>query len=55
MNGKLIDRRTGQMSYPPGNRTNWNKVDDDTLDQLWEYLREAAYNEMCDPSQSIAF
>merc|ERR1712008_67025 len=55
MNGKLIDRRTGQVSYPPGNRTDWNKVDGNILGQLWTYLREAAYNEMCDPSQSIAF
>ena len=53
MGGKLKDPQTGQVSYPPANRTDWNKANDVTT--LWNYLRASTYDEKCSPDNSIAF
>merc|ERR1719223_596580 len=51
MNGKLINQNTGNISFPPGNRTNWNGED---LKPLWEYLRNTTHVKNWKPDQCVA-
>ena len=39
LTGKLKKKETGEVSYPPGNRTEWNGCSPDEWDQLREWLR----------------
>ena len=51
MTGKMVNITTGQISFPPDNRTNWDGED---LKPLWEYLRETTDVRNWKPDRCLA-
>jgi len=53
MTGNLRDKDTGQITFPPGNRTNWNE-EGPFHPQLKDYLRQVAYTPHWTPDACMA-
>jgi GDP-fucose protein O-fucosyltransferase len=51
MTGNLRDKYTGEISFPPENRTNWNGED---VKILKEWLRNVTHTPLWDPDSCIA-
>lgn len=43
MTGKLKDKKTGLVSFPPHNRTNWNGANSWTSNELMDWLEQVTY------------
>lgn len=43
MKGNLVNRETGVVEYPPGNRTNWDGINQADYDVLRGYLRNVSH------------
>mmetsp|Transcript_20688 Transcript_20688/g.57448 ORF Transcript_20688/g.57448 Transcript_20688/m.57448 type:complete len:678 (-) Transcript_20688:278-2311(-) len=43
MTGKLINKETGKVEFPPGNRTDWNGINQEDYDTLRYYLRSVSH------------
>ena len=54
MTGNLIDKETGQPSYPPKNRTDWNGLSQNEYDELREWLRTVSLVPEWRPGQCLA-
>ena len=50
--GHMVDRKTGQVSYPPQNRTNWNGERSHTA--LFEWLRTVSHIPLWRPDDCLA-
>lgn len=42
LKGKLTNRQTGKVEFPPGNRTDWDGIDQNDYDVLRGYLRNVS-------------
>lgn len=51
MTGKLIDIHTGEPTFPPGNRTDWNGQD---VKPLKEWLRNSTHAPLWSPNKCMA-
>ena len=51
MTGQLRNKTTGLVSFPPGNRTNWNSGDYQI--PLWPYMRSVAANPQWKPERCM--
>lgn len=51
MTGHLRDKNTGEVSFPPENRTDWNGQD---VKILKEWLRNVTHTPLWDPNRCIA-
>jgi hypothetical protein len=51
MTGHLRDKNTGQVSFPPGNRTDWNGQD---VVALKEWLRNVTHTPIWSPTECMA-
>lgn len=54
MTGRLLDKETGKPSFPPGNRTDWNGINQEEYDLLREWLRTVSLVPMWRPGQCLA-
>lgn len=54
MTGHLRDKNTGEITFPPGNRTDWNGGMADEHKQLKEWLRNATHTPLWAPEQCMA-
>ncbi|CAB9525784.1 GDP-fucose protein O-fucosyltransferase [Seminavis robusta] len=54
MTGNLRDKETGKPSFPPGNRTDWNGINQADYDVLREWLRTVAMVPLWRPGQCLA-
>ena len=52
MTGHFRDPKTGRVSFPPGNRTDWDGAPD--VDQLFRWLREVTYMAVWSPEECVA-
>ena len=56
MKGMLKDSKTGNVIFPPENRTDWDKVDDEDRDELREYIHNTSYtNHSWHPEGSFSY
>jgi hypothetical protein len=53
MTGQLRDKTTGLVSFPPGNRTEWNGMDQKDYDVLREWLRGVTKTAEWNPGQCL--
>eukprot|EP00536_Pseudo-nitzschia_multiseries_P003175 jgi/Psemu1/236458/estExt_Genewise1.C_470075 len=53
MTGKLINKETGKVEFPPGNRTDWNNINQDEYDTLRYYLRRVSHTLDWKPSKCL--
>jgi hypothetical protein len=51
MTGNMRDRNTGKVTFPPGNRTDWNGQD---VVPLKEWLRNATHTPLWSPDNCLA-
>lgn len=51
MTGRMVNVTSGEVAFPPGNRTNWDGED---LKPLWEYLRETTDVRNWQPDHCLA-
>lgn len=51
MTGQMRDKNTGKVSFPPGNRTDWNGQD---VQVYKEWLRNVTYTPLWSPSRCMA-
>ena len=54
MTGQLKDKSTGQVSYPPYNRTDWNGMSGKEYDELREWLRNVTLVPRWNPDDCLA-
>jgi hypothetical protein len=54
MSGRLRHKETGDISFPPGNRTNWNGIKDAEKNILKEYLRNVTHTPTWRPGSCLA-
>ena len=55
MKGQMINRHTQKVAFPPGNRTNWDGVNNKVVkDQLYTYLRESSHMAVWVPEDCLA-
>jgi len=57
MRGKMKHRKTSQPSFPPGNRTNWDKATGKEIKGLYEWIGKTSFVESnpWQPTECIAF
>jgi len=53
MTGNLVNRETGKVEFPPGNRTDWDGINQDDYDALRGYLRRVSQTLRWKPSQCL--
>jgi hypothetical protein len=54
LTGKLRNKETGKVSFPPNNRTDWNGLSGEEYDQLREWLRTVALVPQWAPDKCLA-
>jgi len=54
MTGNLMDKKTGKVSFPPNNRSDWNMIDQKEYDELREWLRTVSIVPLWRPGQCLA-
>jgi hypothetical protein len=54
MTGRLRHKETGEISFPPGNRTDWNGIKDAEKTMLKEYLRNVTHTPTWKPGSCLA-
>jgi hypothetical protein len=54
MSGRLRHKETGEISFPPGNRTDWNGIKDAEKNILKEYLRNVTHTPTWRPGSCLA-
>ncbi|GAX18598.1 hypothetical protein FisN_10Hh195 [Fistulifera solaris] len=54
MKGQFVDRATGQATFPPGNRTEWDGVPPAEMDELFRWLRKVAHVAPWNPEKCLA-
>jgi hypothetical protein len=56
MKGLLKDSDTGHVTFPPNNRTDWNKVGDGAKNEMWEYIHKTSYmDHSWEPMSSFSY
>jgi len=53
MKGNLINRETGKVEFPPGNRTDWDGINQQDYDTLREYLRNVSHTLRWKPGECL--
>jgi len=53
MTGKLRNKETGKVEFPPGNRTDWDGIDQKDYDLLRGYLRNVTNTPLWNPGSCI--
>ncbi len=53
MTGKLTNKFTGNVEFPPGNRTDWDGMDQHDYDVLREYLRNVTITPVWKPGDCL--
>lgn len=53
MEGKLVNQITGKVEFPPGNRTDWDGIDQADYDVLRGYLRNVSHTLRWNPSKCL--
>jgi len=53
MEGNLVNRETGKVEFPPGNRTDWDNIGQDDYDVLRGYLRKVSHTLRWKPGQCL--
>mmetsp|Transcript_8027 Transcript_8027/g.8252 ORF Transcript_8027/g.8252 Transcript_8027/m.8252 type:complete len:438 (-) Transcript_8027:245-1558(-) len=54
MTGRLVNKETSKVEFPPGNRTDWNGLKNDEITKLKEYLRKVTDVRNWKPEQCLA-
>jgi hypothetical protein len=54
MSGRLRHKETGEITFPPENRTNWNGIKDAEKNILKDYLRNVTYTPTWRPGSCLA-
>jgi GDP-fucose protein O-fucosyltransferase len=54
MKGKMVDRYTSKVRFPPYNRTNWDGATNKELKELYAYLRESSHTIVWVPEECMA-
>jgi len=54
MKGKLINQETGKSEFPPGNRTDWDGIDQADYDLLRGYLRNVSNTLRWNPTECLS-
>ena len=54
MKGQFVDRKTGEITFPPGNRTEWDGASQLEMDQLFRWLRKIAHVAPWSPEKCLA-
>ncbi len=56
MKGMLKHKDTGNVVFPPGNKTDWNGLADSLNSEIWKYIRDTSYmDETWKPMDSISW
>ena len=53
MGGKLVHHETGEVVFPPGNRTNWDGINQAEYDTLRGYLRNVSMTAKWSPGKCL--
>jgi len=53
MKGNLVNRETGKVEFPPGNRTDWDGIQQNDYDILRGYLRNVSHTLRWNPSKCL--
>lgn len=53
MQGKLVNQETGKVEFPPGNRTDWNGINNRDYDILRGYLRNVSNTLRWNPGRCL--
>jgi hypothetical protein len=53
LGGNLVHHETGEVVFPPGNRTNWDGINQDDYDLLRGYLRNVSMTAKWSPGQCL--
>ncbi|KAL3905536.1 MAG: hypothetical protein SGARI_004414 [Bacillariaceae sp.] len=53
MKGHLVNKITGQVEFPPGNRTNWDGINQQDYDIMRGYLRNVSITARWKPSDCV--
>ena len=53
MTGQLRDKNTGEVKFPPGNRTNWDGMEAKAYEQLRGYLRDVTNTPIWKPGDCL--
>uniref|UniRef100_A0A7S4ACZ5 O-fucosyltransferase family protein n=1 Tax=Pseudo-nitzschia australis TaxID=44445 RepID=A0A7S4ACZ5_9STRA len=53
LKGKLVNKETGKVEFPPGNRTDWDGIDQKDYDDLRFYLRSVSHTLEWRPSKCL--
>lgn len=54
MKGKMVNRYTNQVAYPPDNRVNWDGATGKELKELYTYLRDSSHTIVWTPEECLA-
>jgi len=53
LGGKLVHHETGEVVFPPGNRTNWDGINQEEYDNLRGYLRNVSMTAKWSPGKCL--